>query len=288
MPQLESSSPDVERINRAMADWRQGDISLGNHCFMHVADPAKALTSQSGQAEGNVQPIVSEVVGLVMLSQSCDIVRSCLERPFVEIAPLLEATGAVFQQVKKGLRPRFAFVPAAANRNLVVDLDRVMTLEKAVVAAWDRTPGCGTDAEARAFQQALQRKYARFAFPDDFTRCASKLLTRLQEKHDRRSMEGDALRALREIRVRATPSWDDSNVTLFFWFIREETEPEFGETSWASMSEAWLNLIPRGGRFVSVDGDVAALEDLTAKDYVDSDRLDLDHLSSGSKPESRY
>ena len=38
--------------------------------------------------------------------------------------------------------------------------------------------------------------------------------------------------------------------------------------------------LPQSGRFVRVDGLVQTLDDLTARDYVESDPLDLDHLST--------
>jgi hypothetical protein len=40
-----------------------------------------------------------------------------------------------------------------------------------------------------------------------------------------------------------------------------------------------LKRIPATGRFTDVDGVVVTLDDLTARDYVESDPLDLDHLS---------
>jgi hypothetical protein len=49
---------------------------------------------------------------------------------------------------------------------------------------------------------------------------------------------------------------------------------------WDALLNAWLQLMPAAGRFKTVDGMVVALEDLTAKDYVESDPLDLDHLST--------
>jgi hypothetical protein len=154
-----------------------------------------------------------------------------------------------------------------------------MTVEKAVAANWSRTAGWTTDAQARKIASALARKRARFAFPDDFTRLAKKLQSRLAEKHGKASPEGVALRTLLEIRVHAAPSWDDASVTLTFWFIRPDgvTDPPGG--TWANHLEEWLKLIPVEGRFVSVHGQVVALEDLNAADYVSSDPLDLDHLS---------
>jgi hypothetical protein len=78
-----------------------------------------------------------------------------------------------------------SIVSTLRSRRLVADLDRTMTVEKAVVAKWPRTAGCRTDEDVRRFSMALARKRARLAFPDDFTACAQKLQTRLQEKHDK-------------------------------------------------------------------------------------------------------
>jgi hypothetical protein len=155
-----------------------------------------------------------------------------------------------------------------------------MTVEKSVVAKWARTEGCRTDDEIRRFSLALARKRDRFAFPDDFTKFVERLQKRFIEKHDRQSEEGRALRALREIRVRASPSWDAAEVELIFWFIREEDEIDFEGQGWESWFASWLRLIPPSGKFKSVNGLVTTLEDLTARDYVESDRLDLDYLST--------
>jgi hypothetical protein len=279
VPQLGRDSEEVRRINEAMGIWRQGDLALEEHWFTHVADPSQALTPQSGQAEGALQAITSEVEGLVVLTQSCDIVRSCTERPFIEVAPLVKVNQTSLRQIERGLRPAYVFVPTTADMGLVAHLDRTMTVEKGVAAAWKRAPGLRNDVEVRRFAQALVRKRARFAFPDDFTELVSVLQGRLQEKHDKMTPEGATLRALSEIRVAVAPSWYDSNVELFFWFIRNETEPDLGGKTWLDMLESWLGLVQPKGRFTRVDGDIVFLEDLTARDYLESEQLDLDHLS---------
>jgi hypothetical protein len=158
-----------------------------------------------------------------------------------------------------------------------------MTVEKPVVAGWTRIPGCSTDDERRRFALALARKRARFPFPDDFTAFSKKLQARLLEKHDKQSDEGRALRALREIRVRAAPSWDAENVELTFWFVREDADADFEGKNWSAFLELWLNLVPAGGRFKTVNGTVVTLDDVTGRDFVESDPLDLDHLSSRSE-----
>lgn len=128
----------------------------------------------------------------------------------------------------------------------------------------------------------MQRRWlasARPAFPDDFVAFAKRLESRLKEKHNRQSDEGRALRALREIRVQASPSWDASKVTLMFYFIRHDQQADFEGMRWNTLLEVWKKLIMPAGRFTA-DAVVITLDRMTAEEYVHSDRLDLDHLSS--------
>jgi hypothetical protein len=113
-----------------------------------------------------------------------------------------------------------------------------------------------------------------------------RLQERLADKHDRNSSEGEALRALREVRIQAAPSWDSAAVTIMFFFIRNDTDPDFKGTPWQHFLEAWLKLVPVTGRFTA-HGQISSLEELTAYDYVHSDRLDLDHLSLADQSPSR-
>lgn len=271
----------IQATDTILKEWCQGDYVLGEHWFIYRFNPQRPLTSDSADvAKEETDLAESEVKGFVIVTQTCDIVRSCNERPFVEIVPLVEVDEQQLHDVQRSRRPQYAYIPGVAGLNLVADLDRIMTVEKAVVAEWERKPGCLSDDEIRALGQALTRKRARFAFPDDFTDFARKLQNRLRDKHDKDTDEGEALRALREIRVRAEPSWNSSEIRLIFWFIRDEDQNQFKGVGWDQFLNQWLQLIPESGRYKNVEGSVVALEDMTAKEYVESDPLDLDHLSS--------
>lgn len=263
-------------VDAALQDWQQGDCVLGQEWFVHRADPDCVL------ADGAVQEelVAMDVRGLVVLSQSCDVVRDCATRHYVEVAPLVELEASKVREVKLGKRPRYGFIPALEGDRLVADLDRTMTVEKPVLVGWEKVRGCRTDKESRDFAQALSRKRARFAFPNEFTGWAAPLIERLSDKHNRNSREGRALRALREVRVRAVPDWNAPGIELMFWFIPLDDAPDFEGASWGEYLKAWLDLIPPNERFRVINGQVATLDDLTARDYVESDMLDLDHLSS--------
>lgn len=277
----------IQEVDTALRDWCQGDCVLGENWFVYRFDPQRPLTSESADvAQEETDLAESEVKGFVVVTQTCDIVRSCKDRPFIEVVPLVEVDEQKLYEIQRGKRPQYAYIRGVAELNLVADLDRVMTVEKAVVAKWQRKQGCRNDDEIRLLGQALARKRIRFAFPDDFVIFANKLQKRMQDKHDKSSVEGNALRALREIRVSAAPSWNASEIQLMFWFIRHEEQIQFKELGWDQLLKQWLELLPVSGRFQSVEGLVASLEDITAKDYVESDPLDLDHLSSRIEIES--
>jgi hypothetical protein len=299
-------------IDAKLTAWRQGDCVVGEQWFLYRVDPNRLLTAQSKEActaandaldvgtsisvwakirafvrrftaqerqAPRSDAINAEAPGLVVLTQTCDLVRRCSDRPFVELAPLYELSESDWRAAKRGRIPRFVVVPGLSSRRLAADLDRVMTVEKAVMAGWERVQGCHSDEEARLFALALARKRARFAFPDDFVALVEPLQRRLIDKHDKRSPEGEALRSLREIRVRAAPAWDAEAVDITFFFIRDPEVLDFKGTSWADLCDAWLERVGKRGRYADVAGLVQTLDDLTARDYVESDPLDLGYLS---------
>ena len=278
-------------IDEAVAAWRQGDVALQRDLFfVHIADLARPLTPEARATAADshqdgvppasdVGAVFSETSGLVVLTQTCDIVRPCAERPYVEMAPLLEVAPEFVEEARRMRRPAFAYVPGVADRNLIAHLDRTMTIEKAILARWPRISGCSSDDETRAFAAALARKRSRFAFPNDFVEASQDLQERLRVRHNKNHPEGAHLRALREIRVRAAPSWDNQTLQLTFWFIRD-IEPDGHEPAWSDWVKKWVDLFRQTGRFRIELAIPCRLEDITARDYVESDHLDLDQLSS--------
>lgn len=64
----------------------------------------------------------------------------------------------------------------------------------------------------------------------------------------------------------------------------EDSDPEAMDADWPTFLDRWLALFDRSGRF-RLDTPIACRpEDLTARDYVESDLLDLDRLSIPRQP----
>ncbi len=267
----------MRSVDDAIRHWRQGDVALEADLFVDMR------AGDAGPSDPDV--VTSEVPGLVLLTQTCDVVRVHTERPWVEVSPLVEMPDpALLASIERLERPQFALIPALRGRGLVADLDRTMTIDKVLLASWARTPGWATDAEDRSFREALARNRSRPAFDDDFVKAVRRLSTRLRKNHGKDSPIGHATTALTEIRVHASPSWSDAEVEVFFWFIHDRP-PGGSSIEWDRHVESWLGLLTPIGRFRDFDGTASTLDDMTARDYVDSDRLDLDRLSRGQGPE---
>ena len=84
------------------------------------------------------------------------------------------------------------------------------------------------------------------------------------------------------IRMRSDHPVLDTQLALFFWFVREDAHADFEGKQWGDLLDSWLALVHVAGRFTRVDGLACTLEEMNAAEYVASDPLDLDHLSRGA------
>jgi hypothetical protein len=275
-------------VDAALKTWRQGDVIIGEGPgFLYISDLSKPLSpparkeADSGFDEGeNLTSIDALVPGFVVVSQTCDLLKACLEWPYVQLAALQEVPDVFEKQVRKGMRPAFASVPALANRRLVANLDLIMTVEKSVLAGFSRIQGVRNDTEAREFAQSLSRRFARFAFPEDFVTAVGPIRKRMIEKHGRKTVEGQAYEQIKEIRIVATPAWDAHEPAITFLFIRDDESPVS-----ASLDGAIGSLMAKfvaTGPFKDPDHRIVTLAEMTAALYVASDPLDLDYLSNST------
>lgn len=253
---------------RRLQEIRQGDISYDERSFVYRSAP---------DADGN-NLVEEEVEGIAVLTQTCDIVRSYEERPYLEVCPLVSINDQqMMDDIRKGRRPRYAFIPAAASHLFAADLDRVMTVDKALALEWEFEKGCFSAMEQKRFAQAIARKRSRFAFPDNFVEFIRPLQTRIVKKHSKESSEGDALRRLDEIRIMATPSWEESKISLTFYFI--VLDGYSITTDLEEQCNIWIDVLQKNSIYISIDAITTSLIEISAWEYVNSIPLDLDYLS---------
>lgn len=262
--------------------WQQGDCFVGEHWFLVRFAPGKPLAEESRfAAEQGADVSEAAYPGFVVLSQTCDIVRAMDDRPYVEIAALRPVEPDELEQIKKERKPRFAFVPGLEEQLLVADLDLVNSVEKAVLLGFAPVRGCRTDNEIRRFAEILARKRVRFAFPDSITEMLGKWQSRLRGKHDKSSEEGQAARWIRQFRLAASPNWNAGQIHLRFWILLDDGTPEESIPLIESQFAKWVTTFARPAEVADITWQVTSLDTMSAREYLQSDPLDLDHLSKG-------
>jgi len=278
----------IVSTNAAMEKWRQGDFFFDEDLFfIHLANLACPLTLEakamaceraSTGEPLEVEGVASAVVGYVVLTQTCDLVRDCGKRSYVELSPLVEVAESILNEVRLLRRPAFAFVPNAATKMVVADLDRIVTVEKSILVRYVPTEGCNDESERRAFADALARHRTRAAFPDDFNRNMEPVREYLKKIHRSNDAEGLLIQSIGDIRITASPNWGAEKISIFLWFI--QTPPAASPNVDVSPYIAkWLAMFRPSEKY-DLQAIVCKLDDLKASDYVGSDRLDLDQLSA--------
>jgi hypothetical protein len=123
-------------------------------------------------------------------------------------------------------------------------------------------------------------------------------MNRIDKKHGQvtfdpsgknKTKEGQALAALHEIRISAAPSWTAEVVDLYVFFLsdtRENGLQLMEEAEWQQWVKSWLDLCRKPGGslqgtvYRSLEGEWTGLDELSAHEYLASDRLDLDRITA--------
>lgn len=249
-------------------DWRQGDLAL---------EPLELpVISFDGEL---VWQAIDATHGVVMISQSCDIVREFERRPYVQVAALVPATDDEIAKAIRGETPSRIHLNCLNNKGLLIDLDVMATVHKAVVAKWQRVIGCKLNDERRRVAAGISRHKQRFAFPDTFNDMIKPMRKWIESKRSKASPQGNFVRALDEVRVHCD-DWENPTELTFIAIVNHIPEQEelthWNATAKLLQNKAVHDAYPEGEiRIVTYD-------DISAREYLATDRLDWEGLSDAT------
>lgn len=271
------------RVNGLTQEWRQGDVvglPTSERAWMAAPDVPLTLASESMEAD-DIDWVVASTDRLAIVSQTCDIVRDCREHPFVTLAAVVELDEPYASQARRGHRPRFIPLSGISAMSFA-DMNLLVGAEKSILLKAQRISGLRSVEDQRQFARAAARVFERPAFPDDLGESLRGLLERVKKKHGKMSPEGKALESLAEIRV-VVEHWADSDgADIRVLFCPEsrpssDSDPTHGDLeTWIAQ---WMARCRPVGIVHSVDGVLTPLDEMTAREYLASDPLDLDYLS---------
>ena len=254
--------------------WRQGDFALAVGGFLYAA-PAE------GEEAFDAEEHADGIVGLIAISQTCDIVRRSGGRDYVTVCPLIEVNTDELSATRKGRRPYLTEVENTGEA-IFADLRRIMSIAKDLVRTWNRREGFSSESGRVRFAAALERKFGQFAFPDEFNQATKGFKERVWQRHDKRgSMPGNVYRSLAQIRFRADPDWSANKRTItVIAVMREECDRNTGRYDIGKELESALSRIewPSGYQWNSPRFILATAKEITAEDVIASRRGDFDFL----------
>ncbi len=191
-------------LDKPLEDWRQGDFALDVGGFLFAG------LSEDGY-KFDAEETTEDIIGLIAISQTGDIVRRTGGRDFIAFCPLTNVTSEMVSHIRRGRRPYFTDV-GCTDEKVFADLRRIMSVQKDVVRTWNRQSGFTSETARLRFTAALERKFGQFAFPDEFDQAIKGLRDRVWSRHSRPdSGPGKVYRSLVQIRFRAEPDWQDNN-----------------------------------------------------------------------------
>lgn len=245
---------------------------MGGFLFAGLANNDEAFEANE-HSEG--------IVGLAVISQSCDIVRRSGGRHYIAVCPLIEVGVSEIAAIRSGRRPYLTDIENAGE-SIFADLRRIMSVDKGLASTWKRQQGFSSEAGRLRFAAALERKFGQFAFPDEFALAIKPFRDRVWSRHTKTTSEpGMVYRSLAQIRFRADPSWSgkERKITVFAIMLEEDDrEVEKSqikhELDQAIMKIQW----PDGYVWAAPPYVLATARDLTAEDVITSQRGDFDFL----------
>ena len=261
----------------------QWDFCIVDNTCLNPDASAEPCPSSSDKRRWELQ-VNTDVRGVVILTQTCDVVRSACHRPYLELSPLVKVSENELPLIAKGFSPRYAFLPALAADHLVVDLDRCMSITKRafIMARPDVKIGLRDDAEIRAFSTALRRKRGRHAFPKKLSEALAPFIDHVRKKHNRESEVGRFLAECREIRVGVKPSLHSDCPEISVYFLFEHIVDEVQLDQFRALAERLIAeriKVPDGlDEFEAV---VQDMDGISARIYLSLYQLDFENLSIG-------
>jgi hypothetical protein len=226
---LSDTGADISLLIGQLQEWRQGDAFAGVR-MRHLTNRALPLSDVSrsraialSSATSDEVVITSEFEALVIVSQTCDVVREPNDNPFIDVGPVVRLDAQSAAEARRGRRPRYAALPGIGE-DAFADLRQTMSVEKSLLLDKRKIRGLATLDDQRKFARSLARARARFAFPDAFTPSIAPLRDYMQRIASKQSPESEMESLVASIRAEPVDGteWDSERVKVKLYFIIED------------------------------------------------------------------
>jgi hypothetical protein len=213
----------------AVASFIQGEVLAVVDACVVLADVAAPLSSEAAHiaaTEGITSGAIVvpyAVDDVVLLTQTCDLQFTTADEHRCLVAPVMRVSPQRAYEALRGRRPSLAGLPWVDDRS-VADLSRITTIERSLLLDVASHGRPRNPREQFHFAETVSRYLTRPALPDSINEVLSPFVKRVAGKHDRQSAEGRCAQLVSELRLEATPGFDDDEPALNVLMVLEEDE----------------------------------------------------------------
>src|SRR6266536_5042952 len=202
--------PDLRSL-AVLRAHRAATLTLGEK----LAQAGRALRQVVGrQPRGNKDDQLRWIEeptpnGAVVISQTCDVVRSHRTHPTVQAAKLAQLEGVMEREAADERRPRYVAVPNEGS-GWFADLEVIGTIDKLALVSLPRHEGVVGDKQIRRFAAAVGRRFSRFPFPDEVAQQIGALEADVRSRYGRETSPlGRVMQQVKHLRLEADPGWEN-------------------------------------------------------------------------------
>ena len=225
-----NSGEKVEKFS----DLRQGDV-LDIPALPTIVDGEPALTATP--------------LGVVIISQTCDIVQESASKANLTVAPLVDPTAANISNAKRGRSATLLYLDgeqdggeAVADLQFVSSLPKVEIIGRTLIARHATEPSVSGQ---RQLAHRIGRAYTRFAFPDEVVPFLKRLRDMARKKANTMSAFGRVIDFVSDLRV-SSDQWQSPDRQLRIYVVVSAQmlmNPEDADPDWD-----WSQLVAIGAR----------------------------------------
>lgn len=260
---IEASDDEVTAKLRA---WQQGDVAVGLGAFPIMRSAGVDGSEPEFEAFGTT-------AGAVVISQTCDIVRSPSIQPHVNVVPLVRLPEGKAIDGRRRRLIQFVHIPGLGG-DAFADLSIVMTVAKRALIAYARERGCSDAMSLRIFADALKRRWGRYAFSDEIVKILSPLHARLKDSKNRKWID-----KIETIMCHTDASWSDDQSRIEIYFLVSSDMSEADIDALRKTATSWCAECNDPRCEPRVLALVHRLNEISAGDYRRMVELDVDFLS---------
>ncbi len=164
--------------------------------------------------------------GVVVISQSCDVVREDERHPNLIIAKIAHLTSEESRRCRKKEQPRFVHLPGLGNE-VFADLEFIATVAKNGIRPSTIAERIGVDPEDEKavgmLASQISRRFGRFPFPDNLTPAIRDVQKKVSERYLREdSPIAKVFACIADMRLECSAEWSRPpfDLTLHLIFNR--------------------------------------------------------------------